>query len=39
MQSSSLDEDDETVRDFYIYDTIDTNLGKIDQVIIGHSIQ
>ena len=37
MQSSSLDEDDETVRDFYIYDTIDTNLGKIDQVIIGHS--
>ena len=37
MQSSSLDEDDETVRDFYIYDTVDTNLGKIDQVIIGHS--
>ena len=36
MQSSALDENDETVRDFYIYDTIDTDLGKIDQVIIGH---
>ena len=31
MQSSTLDENDETVRDFYIYDTIDTDLGKIDQ--------
>ncbi len=29
MQSSTLDENDETVRDFYIYDTIDTNLGKL----------
>lgn len=36
MQSTDLDENIETVRDFYIYDTISTDLGKIDEVIIGH---
>ena len=36
MQSDALDENVETVRDFYVYDMISTDLGKIDEVIIGY---
>jgi len=36
MQSGALDENVETVRDFYVYDMISTDLGKIDEVIIGY---
>jgi hypothetical protein len=36
MQSGALEENVETVRDFYVYDMISTDLGKIDEVIIGY---